>query len=438
MHFAIFGPPLRGHYGPLSNLASELIARGHRATFIHHADAAALVEADDAGFEPIGAGSPQLASWTGPMARIKGVLGLGGVMDGMVRFTDMICRDAPALLERLGVDAVLVDQLEPGGALVAQRLGLPFISLAIALPINREPGVPPPYVGWAYDPSPGGLKRNRGGWRVTDLVLGKVGKAIERNSTLLGLPPRRRLEDCFSPLLQVAQLVPGLDFPRHELPENFHYTGPFRRAGRDKFSLPPGDERPLVYCTLGTLQGSRTGLFRKVAAACAKRDLRLLMTSGRATGRHDLEQLPGNPLVYDWVPQEAVLEHVSLTVCHGGMNSVLDSLAAGVPMVVMPLAFEQSAIAARMQYAGVAEFLSARSSSRQIANSIAMVREVPSFQARARAIQQEFRQAGGVSRAADLIEEALGPGAAAARQAAATTAGAAQDDVRGGSRSESS
>src|SRR5687767_15454717 len=103
-HFAFIAPPLRGHYRPLSNLASALIARGHRATFVHHPDAAPLVEAEGAGFEPIGRAAPPVAGWTAPMAKIKGLIGLGGVMDGMVRFTDMFCAEAPEALRRIGAD----------------------------------------------------------------------------------------------------------------------------------------------------------------------------------------------------------------------------------------------------------------------------------------------------------------------------------------------
>lgn len=143
-HFAFIGPPLRGHFRPLSHLAAELIARGHQATFIHQEDARHLVEAAGARFEAIGEAAPPVESWTRPMTRIRGIIGLGGMMEGMVRFTDTFCREAPAVLQRIGADALVVDQLEPGGGLVAEYLGLPFASIADTLPINREMGLPPP------------------------------------------------------------------------------------------------------------------------------------------------------------------------------------------------------------------------------------------------------------------------------------------------------
>lgn len=431
-HFAVIAPPLRGHYAPLSALAAELIGRGHRVTFVHQEDARPLVQAEGAGFEAIGAQEPPLDRWTGPMARIRGVLGLGDTLARMKRFTTLFCEEGPAVLRSLGVDAVLADQLEPAGGLLAEHLSLPWISVANTLPMNREPGIPPPFVGWRYDPTEQGIKRNAGGWKVSDLLMRSFNQVIESNAQKLGLPPRRRIEDCFSPMLQLSQLTPGLDFPRVELPSNFHYTGPFRAREASNFALPPGDGRLTVYASLGTLQGSRVGLFRKIAAACDRLGLRLVLThGGLAKG---MRRLPGDPLVYDWLPQEAALAQCDLVVCHAGLNSMLDSVAAGLPMVVMPLAFDQPAIAARVAHSGAGIAISPRSSRHSLERAIATIRDEPSFGESARALREDIRRAGGVARAADLIEAALD---ALVRGEAATRARAAPDGARDGTRSGS-
>lgn len=432
-HFAFVAPPLPGHFRPLSRVAAELIARGHRATFLHHPDAAPLVSAEGAGFEAIGRGDPPVERWTAPMARIRGLIGLGAMADGMVRFTDMFCSEGPAALRRIGADAMIVDQLEAGGGLVAESLGLPFASAAVTVPINREPGLPPPYVGWRYDPGEKGLKRNLGGWRVSDFLMRTVSGSIERNAARLGLPPRRRIEDCLSPSLQISQMVPSLDFPRRSLPSAFHYTGPWLGEAPQAFELPPLDGRPLVYCTLGTLQGSRAGIFRKVAQACAALGLRLLISQGNR-GRLKPGDLPGDPMIYDWVPQPVVLARADLVVCHGGMNTVLEPLAAGLPLVVLPLAFEQSAIAARLEHAGVARALSWRSSARRVAGAIDEVRTKPDYRERAGEARRAIGEAGGAARAADLIEAAL---TGTARPEAATRESPGRGDARGDSRNGS-
>jgi zeaxanthin glucosyltransferase len=435
-HFAVFGPPLRGHLKPLSHLAAELIARGHRVSFVHQEDARALVEAEGAEFHPIGQGAPPVESWTRPMTRIRGIVGLGGMMKRMERFTTTFCSEAPSLLRHLGVDAIISDQLEPAGGLVAEHLGIPWVSTADTLPMNREIGIPPPFVPWPYQAGPEGEKRNRGGWWVSDLLLRRFNRTIARNAEALGIAPKRRMEDCFSPTLQLSQMVPGFDFPRRELPPTFHYTGPFRRPlPQSDFVLPPGDGRPTVFSTLGTLQGSRVAMFRKVAQACQRLNLRLVLTQG-GLGKHArAERLPGDPLVYDWVPQEAVLAQVDLVVSHAGINTVLEPLAAGLPMVVMPLAFEQPAIAARVAHSGAGLMLSRRTSAAKLADAVRRVQTEPRFRERAEALAAEMRAAGGVTRAADLIEAML---SGAAPREAATTARAAPDGARGDSRNGSS
>ena len=361
-------------------------------------------------FVPIGAADyppGSLETRNRSMGRLKGPFGLRGMIAEVAHFTDMICREAPAALRKIGADAVISDQMEAGGGLCAEHLGLPFASIATALPINREDGVPPPYVPWQYDPSDRGLWWNRGGYRISDFLMRPVAEVIEQHSVAWGLGRRRRAEDCFSPTTQLAQCVAGIDFPRTELPDTFHYLGPFREEDEGSFDF-ADDGRPLVFCSFGTLQGSRAGLFRKVAAACASLDLRLLIAHG---GRLDSElarTLPGDPIVTDYVPQRAVLRRASLAVTHAGFNTVLDALSYGVPMVAIPLAFEQPATAARLERAGVARIVTlAKASPARLAKAIETVLGERQFRQKAALIQTEIAAAGGVRRAADILEARL-------------------------------
>ena len=341
------------------------------------------------------------------MGKLKGPLGLRGMISEVARFTDMVCQEAPSALREIGADAVISDQMEAGGGLSAEHLGLPFASIATALPINREDAVPPPYVPWPYDPSERGLWWNRGGYRISDLLMRPVAEVIERRSVAFGLSRRRRAEDCFSPTTQLAQCVAGIDFPRAELPETFQYLGPFRDEDEGSFEL-ADDGRPLVFCSFGTLQGSRAGLFRNVAAACASLDLRLLIAHGGRLDPKLASNLPGDPIVADYVPQRAVLRRASLAITHAGFNTVLDSLSYGVPMVAIPLAFEQPATAARLKRAGVARIVTpAKASPARLAKAIEAVLGEAQFREKAALIQAEIASAGGVRRAADILEARL-------------------------------
>jgi UDP:flavonoid glycosyltransferase YjiC (YdhE family) len=56
-----------------------------------------------------------------------------------------------------------------------------------------------------------------------------------------------------------------------------------------------------------------------------------------------LESPPANVFVTAWSPQKAVLGHPAVTAffSHGGGNSILESLAAGVPLIIMPFFGDQ-------------------------------------------------------------------------------------------------
>jgi zeaxanthin glucosyltransferase len=64
----------------------------------------------------------------------------------------MLFRDAPAAIRDEGVDSLIVDQIEMAGGTVAEHLGLPFVSAAVALPINTDRSVPSCQFPWPHRP----------------------------------------------------------------------------------------------------------------------------------------------------------------------------------------------------------------------------------------------------------------------------------------------
>ena len=397
----------------MSALARGLLARGHQVTAVGIGEAEALVDAPGLGFAAVGARSHPpntLARMTARMGRTTGLVGVGGVIRAMARMTDMLCLEAPAVLERIGAEAVIADATEAAGGLLARHLALPQVSVANALLINREPLVPPPFIGWSYDDSDWGLKRNVGGYRVADWLMRPISEIIARHDRAWGLGGLERVEDCLSPRLQLSQTVPGFDFPRRQAPPALVHVGPLRMPETGDWR--PDDPRPGVFCSLGTLQGGRLQIFTTAAQACRDLDLALVVAHGGKLAEAEAAALPGRPRVESFVPQRAVMAGMAAVVTHGGLNTVLDALAAGLPLVIVPLAFEQGAIAARVARSGAGLVIPPRRlTPARLRSALARLLAEPAFRLRAAALSREIAGAGGVTRAVTLIEAAVAPAA---------------------------
>jgi zeaxanthin glucosyltransferase len=362
-HFALIAPPFHSHIRALEAVADILVARGHRATLFHQEDVRALIRSDKLGFHPLGKSTHPPGSLTATLAhaaRPGGPFGILRLVHDGSRATAMLCREAPDALRRLGVDAVIADQMEPAGGLVAESLKLPFVSVACAIPINREPDIPLPFLPWSFDPTPQGRKRNRGGERVSDLMTREHGSTIARWAARLGLARKASLEDCLSPFAQVSQTAAKFDFPRRKLPGGFHYVGPLRPSEPDQtLDYPVLPDRPFVFASLGTLQGGRLSVFRAIARACKDLDVQLLVAHCGHLSQRQAETL-GATWVTDFAPQRAVLARATLAITHGGLNTVLDALSFGVPLLAIPIAFDQPGVAARIVHTGAGERLGHR------------------------------------------------------------------------------
>lgn len=413
-HFAIISPPFHSHLRAFEAIAQLLVRRGHRVTFVQQADVRAMLSLPQAEFAAIGAGSHppgSLAAVIRRAAQPGGPLGLRRVIADMTASTDMICREAPAALRRFGADAVLVDQMEPGGALVAEHLGLPFVSVACALPFNREPLVPLPVMPWRYRATPWGEKLNLNASRVYDFMMRPHGDALRHHCRAFGLAPRQGISDCLSPLLQISQTVAGFDFPRQALPAHFHGVGPLRLPA-DEAPEPAtfAAGKPFVYASLGTLQGHRYRLFRHIAQGCKVLGVPLLITHCGGLDAKQAKRLAddGEVWVSDFVHQRAALAEASAVITHAGLNTVLDALEAGAPMLALPIAFDQPGVAARIEHAGVGLRLNPRlARPRRIAAALECLLGDATFRQRSAQLGNESRRAGGAARAVELIEAAV-------------------------------
>jgi UDP:flavonoid glycosyltransferase YjiC (YdhE family) len=104
------------------------------------------------------------------------------------------------------------------------------------------------------------------------------------------------------------------------------------------------DPRPYVPISFGTMvpaDGHYPGLYRAAIDAVADLPVRVLVTVGRQADPAALGPLPENVRVERWVPMDRMLAGAAAFVTHGGAGTTLAALAAGVPMVVLPVSADQ-------------------------------------------------------------------------------------------------
>ncbi len=136
-------------------------------------------------------------------------------------------------------------------------------------------------------------------------------------------------------------------FPASLDPFPWPDTRRFRPPAPPPGALPdwwPGDDRPLVYVSFGSVVGhlaEAAGVYRTAIDAVAELSARVLVTVGRATEVSRVGPVPANTHVEQWVSQADVVAHAALVVCHGGSGTTFSALAAGVPLVLCPLFADQ-------------------------------------------------------------------------------------------------
>ncbi len=416
MHLGIISPPVSGHINPFAALGRELRRRGHRVTWFHMEDLAERIESEDLEFYAIGQKDHPRGSLPESLAqlgRLQGWPALRFTIQAIRQTTEMLCRDLPEAVRRAGVDALLVDQTEPAGGSVAERAGMPFITVCNALALNRDPYVPPPFTPWCYQRSWLARVRNSAGYAVSDRLMSPVTRVLADYRRQWKLPPLRSAEDAGSKLKQISQQPSGFDFPREELPRHFHYAGPLRDPAprRDGFPWDRLDGRPLIYASLGTLQNGKEAMFRCFSEACAGLDVQLVVAHGGGLDERAIASLAGNPIAVPYAPQVEVLKRCSLTLTHAGLNTILDSLSQGVPAIAVPITFEQPAIAARLLWVGAGcRIPLKRLEPVGLRKRISEVLSTGEYKAAAMRLAGSIREAGGVRKAGELIGEALAVG----------------------------
>jgi zeaxanthin glucosyltransferase len=413
-HFGVLPFTGTGHLKPFILLSQELRDRGHKVTFFEKPKIEDRVRQAGLDFVPIGAQVSPLkrnAPTAVHTSLLSDIATLRFNLKRITRDLEIYLRDTPAALIRTGVDVLLINEIALTGPTLAQLLRLPYFIISTSVPHNFGWTAYPPFSGYRHSTSLiSGLQRTL--LELSSLrVRGPIRRVLDKHRRHLGLKPIREIGEYYPALAQISQLPRCLDLRRTSIPENFHYTGPFaKEATGPEIDFPWDrlDGRSIIYASLGTTRNVQPAVFRLIAEACKDLGHQLVISLG---GRFDPEtfaDLPGNPVVTRYAPQIDLLKLAKIVITHGGFNTVFETLLEGKPMVAIPLAHDQPAVAARLARLGIAEVLPVmRLSSKRIRTAVTTLLDDRSYRDAAVTIQNTLQSLHGLDRAVAVIEGEL-------------------------------
>jgi zeaxanthin glucosyltransferase len=417
MRIGFLSLPVPGHLNPMTTLARKLQSGGHDVVFISLADVAPFVEAAGLPFVPCSEKAYPVGSLGKLVRRLSELSGEGALhftVNSMMKgYTASLFESLPDTLSKAGVDAIVLDQYQPYVELIPMHLRMPFVHVSNALHVDYTGRTPICFVDWPYETGVDALARNIEGVRRARKLLEPVTVVAQAYAREVGLSVDwNNPHSTLSPLAWVTQCPREFDFGCAPDFPQFRYTGPFHDGrGRMDFDFPwqqlTGE--PIVYASMGTLQNGLVDIFRSITqAAIGLKELQFVLA---VDGQLDLKQLgavPANVMVVSHAPQIEVLKRSSLCITHAGLNTALESLSNGVPMLALPITNDQPGVAARIANKKLGVVISPDQASP--ATFVAAIKRVladSTFRDNVQRVQEAIRSTDGLSIAAGILERAF-------------------------------
>lgn len=410
-HFGVLCYQGAGHLNPLIAFSRELVSRGHRVTFFLPREFETQIREQGLDFFPIAVLEEEPAHsdrGIAPRSRSEWTESTRAKLSRLDEEIGLYIREYLAAIGATGVNTLLMGEITLAGPTVAEIMRTPYFVVSTSIPHNFGWSAPAfflPHRTWQEQ-----LQA-----RIFEVSVfhmrGPVRQILDRYRCKAGLGSIADTGKAYPELAHITQWPRCLDTPRQQVPDRFFYTGPFVDPdARPSVEFPWHrlNSRPLVYASLGTTRKAGPEIYHRIAAACAGLDLQLVITLGGRRNPESFVDLPGAPLVVESVPQLDLLKRADLVITHAGPNTVLETLLFGKPMLALPVALDQPAVAAHVERLGVAKVLSPEQRSvNQIRDALLELRTDSCYREAAKALQAQLQLLHGTAQAASIVEEAM-------------------------------
>ncbi|GLU48237.1 macrolide family glycosyltransferase [Nocardiopsis ansamitocini] len=383
-HIAMASIPAPGHVNPSLEIIRELVARGHRVSYINDPMSTEAVTATGADLVPY---STRLPVGTGGSAWPEDRIGIADLFldDAMA----MLAAARPAL-DGDRPDLFLYDIAGAAARVLADNWDRPSLQLS------------PTYVAWqeyeqdmaaevaAMKQDPRGAEHYRrfAAWLADNGLAGTdPDRFMGRPEHALVLIPRA--------------LQPHADSVD---PERYTFIGPcFGSRSEQGVWTRPDDAEKVLLVSLGSAFTDQPAFYRACSQAFGSLPgWHVVLQVGRYVDIAGLGEVPANVEVHRWVAQLAVLEQCDAFVTHAGMGGSTEGLYCGLPMIAVPQAVDQFGNADALVDLGVGRRLDTEQATPEaLRTALLELTGDPEVARRSAAIRRELREEGGTARAAD-------------------------------------
>jgi UDP:flavonoid glycosyltransferase YjiC (YdhE family) len=311
-------------------------------------------------------------------------------------------------LAREPADAVVADFILLGVGAAAERAGVPCALLVHTVYLLPRPGVPAPGPGFLPMRGPIGRLRDAFFGHMFLRTFQSGLPALNDARARLGLPAVGSLRAAMGRAERVLVLAsPSFDFGEKNLPHNTRYVG--AQLDDPSWAEPwdspwPADHPdPLVVVGLSTTNQGQTPLAQRAIEALGGLPVRGLLTTGPAVDPADLTP-PANVVVRRSSPHAHVFREARAVVTHAGHGTVMRALAAGLPLVCIPMGRDQGDVAARVVASGAGVRLSPKAGPRELRDAIQEVLFSPAFGLKAQELARHIAAESAEDRAVAELE----------------------------------
>ncbi|MDR2122920.1 MAG: hypothetical protein LBP34_07325 [Flavobacteriaceae bacterium] len=224
-----------------------------------------------------------------------------------------------------------------------------------------------------------------------------------------GISGNKRM-DCSSLLTLVY--VSKEFFGETDLSSNYKFIGPVitPRAQKADFDWEKletaGEQRPKILVSIGTTfdLSQKKQFFKKVFEAFENENVTVIAVSDPEL----FDSIPDNFIIQKQIPQLDLIPHMQTVICHGGNNTVCETLSHGIPLIVIPIAYDQSFVSECVtnKKAGIRLNFN-RFNPSQLKEAFSSVLNETEYRQNAQAIKRSFEESGGAVKGVDYLEVLL-------------------------------